>query len=366
MISNNVILQNCKICPRGCGADRSTNNLGYCRQPDHLTAARAYLHAWEEPCISGINGSGTVFFSGCNMRCVFCQNSEIASGGVSKVISSERLSEIFLELQEKKASNINLVTPTHFVPLIIPAIERAKSQGLIIPIVYNTSGYEKVETLKTLEGLIDIYLPDCKYYSDELAMRYSHASNYFNVAINAIEEMIRQVGEPLFFPEDYHPYLSTLNLPNNDYQPYLNNCNSFSGGDLNPIDSKNFLHSQNLLDAEDYSLLINGCDDDYNGPLMKSGVIVRHLLLPGHVGDSKKVLKALFERFGNSIYFSIMNQFTPHGNLSDYPELLKSVDPREYDALIDYAIDLGIEYGFFQGEGTDSESFIPAFDFEGL
>ena len=186
------------ICPRKCGVDRTRGDLGYCRQGAHLTAARAYLHAWEEPCISGENGSGTVFFSGCNMHCVFCQNSEIALGDVSKEISLERLVEIFFELEEKSASNINLVTPTHFVPLIVKALESAKGQGLSIPIVYNTSAYENVETLKSLDGLVDIYLPDCKYYSEELAIRYSSAYGYFETAINAIDEMLRQVGKPRF------------------------------------------------------------------------------------------------------------------------------------------------------------------------
>ena len=338
-------LSNCKICPRNCGADRSSTNPGYCKQPDHLTAARAYLHAWEEPCISGVNGSGTVFFSGCNMRCVFCQNSEIASGNVAKEISSERLSEIFLELQEKKASNINLVTPTHFVPLIIPALERAKAQGLVIPIVYNTSGYEKVETLKTLEGLIDIYLPDCKYYSDELSLKYSNARDYHKIAIAAIDEMVRQVGAPLFYPEGYHPYLGYFD----SHEQYFNDAESLAS-----------------LDSIDYNLLLDNCNDDYYGPLMKKGVIIRHLMLPGHLADSKEVIRSLLKRYGTKVYLSIMNQFTPHGDLSAYPELLKPVDSRDYDKLIDYAIDLGIENGFFQGEGTDSESFIPAFDFEGL
>ncbi len=333
-------LSNCTICPRNCKVDRTKGQTGYCGQTAALTAARAYLHAWEEPCISGIYGSGTVFFSGCNMKCVFCQNSEIASGGVAKEISSDRLSEIFLELQEKKASNINLVTPTHFVPLIIKAIERAKDEGLIIPIVYNTGGYENVDTLKSLEGLIDIYLPDCKYYSDDMAIRYSKAPSYFRISMAAIEEMLRQVGEPLFFPTYYHPYLG-YDIPETE-------------------------NSYEFLSAEDYNLLLDGCDDDYNGPLMKSGVIVRHLMLPGGLTDSKQVLKALLKSFGSDIYLSIMNQFTPHGDLSEFPELLKSVSSKDYDALIDFAIDCGIENGFFQGEGTDKDSFIPAFDFEGL
>lgn len=320
-MSDILSLENCILCPRKCGVNRTAGIKGYCGQGGVLTAARAYLHMWEEPCISGTNGSGTVFFSGCNMRCVFCQNSEIASGGVSKEISTDRLAEIFLELQDKKASNINLVTPTHFVPLIMPALEKAKSQGLSIPIVYNTSAYENVETIKALEGLIDIYLPDCKYYSDELAIRYSHAPSYFKVSMAAISEMLRQVGEPLF---------------------------------------------NEGLGAFAYNDLMENSEDDYCGPLMKSGVIVRHLMLPGQLEDSMNVVRELLCTFSDRVYLSIMNQFTPHGDLSEFPELLSGVNEEDYDKLIDYCIDLGIENGFFQGSGTDSESFIPAFDFEGI
>ena len=323
-MENILNLSDCTICPRNCSVNRLIGETGYCKQGAHITAARAYLHAWEEPCISGIGGSGTVFFSGCNMRCVFCQNYEIACGDVAREISSERLSEIFLELQDKKASNINLVTPTHFVPLIIPAIRRSRDNGLTIPIVYNTSAYEKVDTLKSLEGLIDIYLPDCKYYSDALALKYSNAPHYFETAIDAVSEMLRQVKEPVFYEDSSE------------------------------------------IGSYDYNLLLDGCDDDYLGPLMKKGVIIRHLMLPGHLSDSKKVIRELLQRFGNKVYLSIMNQFTPHGNLTKYPELLKPVNNKDYDELIDYAIDLGIENGFFQGEGTDSDSFIPSFDFEGL
>ncbi len=333
MNTDNVLseFRNCTICPRNCGVDRTTlRTSGFCGQGAAITAASAYLHAWEEPCISGRNGSGTVFFSGCNMKCVFCQNSEISTGSVQKVISSERLSEIFLELQEKKASNINLVTPTHFVPLIIPALERAKSEGLTIPVVYNTSGYEKVTTLKSLAGLIDIYLPDCKYFSDDLAIRYSSAPDYFNISIAAIDEMLRQVGEPKFLMQ------------------------SESGT------------SASLIGSTEYNDLMEDSDDDYNGPLMVSGVIVRHLLLPGQLADSKKLLCTLLDRFGSRIYLSIMNQFTPHGDLTQFPELMNPVNDDDYDELIDFCIDRGIENGFFQGSGTDSESFIPAFDFYGL
>ncbi|WP_242832974.1 radical SAM protein [Butyrivibrio sp. LC3010] len=334
----NEMMNKCMLCPRKCGVNRLENELGYCGQGATLTAARAYLHAWEEPCISGENGSGTVFFSGCNMRCVFCQNAEIAKGDVAKAISSERLAEIFLELQEKKASNINLVTPTHFVPLIIPAIESAKRQGLIIPVLYNTSAYENVETLKMLEGLIDIYLPDCKYYYDDLAVKYSNAAGYFDISIKAIEEMLRQVGEPEFFNDGVIPR----------------------------ADKGAFYEEKHVLTAAEYNEYIENAEDDYLGPLMKKGVIIRHLMLPGCLEDSKKVIEELLTRFGDKVYLSVMNQFTPHGDLGRFPELMQGVKTSDYDELIDYAIDLGIENGFFQGEGTDSESFIPAFDFEGL
>ena len=338
LTKSELSLEKCNICPRLCGVNRAAGELGYCGQGAIITAARAYLHAWEEPCISGEHGSGTVFFSGCNMRCAFCQNSEIASGEVNKEISSERLSEIFLELQDKKASNINLVTPTHFVPLIIPAIESAKRQGLVIPVVYNTSGYEKVESLKALEGLVDIYLPDCKYYSDEIAVRYSKAPGYFETSMAAIFEMLRQVGEPLF--------------------------EKVSGGEI--LDKHQTYRLAESINACDYNDLMAEAEDDYAGPLMKKGVIIRHLMLPGQLLDSKKVVHKLINAFGDKVYLSIMNQFTPHGDLRVFPELLKPVDPSDYEELIDYAIDLGLENGFFQGEGTDSESFIPRFDFEGL
>ncbi len=353
MNRDNVLaeLKNCKICPRDCDVDRTSGATGFCGQGAAITAARAYLHAWEEPCISGQNGSGTVFFSGCNMKCVFCQNSEISTGDVQKEISSERLSEIFLELQDKKASNINLVTPTHFVPLIIPALERAKAEGLKIPVVYNSSGYEKVSTLKALEGIIDIYLPDCKYFSAELAIRYSGAPDYFNISMDAIAEMLRQVGEPRFL----------LHSEANKSQTNIDDSQS----NINTLQT-NTSESQTVIGADKYNNLMEDFDDDYNGPLMISGVIVRHLMLPGQLADSKKVLGALLERFGSRIYLSIMNQFTPHGDLTRFPELMKPVNEDEYDALIDYCIDQGIENGFFQGGGTDSESFIPAFDFYGL
>lgn len=312
-------LHNCTLCPRDCHADRSAGQTGYCGQTSIITAARASLHMWEEPCISGQTGSGTVFFSGCNMGCVFCQNHTISKGETGRPISSHRLAEIFLELQTKNACNINLVTPTHFIPQIIEALHLAKNQGLDIPVVYNTGSYEKVETLKMLDGLIDIYLPDLKYYSPILSKKYSHAEDYFTYAAPAINEMLRQTGSPVFAPQDLS--------------------------------------------------LAPGSEDDYSGPLMKKGVIVRHLTLPGCMEDSKSVLRYLYHTYKNDIYVSIMNQYTPIRQFLDttaYPELNRTITEKEYDELIDYAIALGIENGFIQDGETCSESFIPPFDYSGL
>lgn len=293
----------CRLCPRECNADRTNGQIGYCGESAGLRVARAALHMWEEPCISGQTGSGTVFFTGCPLRCVFCQNNTIAAGHTGKTISADRLSEIFLELQQKGACNINLVTPTHFVPLIIPALQKAKAAGLSIPIVYNTGSYEKVETLRLLEGLVDIYLPDLKYFSSRLSARYSNAPDYFEKASAAIAEMVRQTGDPVL--------------------------------------------------------------DETTG-LMQRGVIVRHLLLPKRLSDSKKVVSYLYDTYHDHIYISIMSQYTPMQFFPDMPELGRRVSHREYNALVDYCIGLGIENGFIQDGETASESFIPPFDCEGV
>ncbi len=312
-------LHDCTICPRNCHADRINGQTGYCGQTNEIKAARAALHMWEEPCISGLSGSGTVFFSGCNMGCVFCQNYPISHGQTGKIISPERLSNIFLSLQAQNACNINLVTPTHFIPQIKKALETAKSNGLSIPVVYNTSSYDKADTLKELDGLIDIYLPDLKYYSPIKNKKYSSAEDYFFHASSAIEEMVRQTGKPVFAAQD----LSWAN--------------------------KN--------------------ENDYSGPLMKKGVIVRHLLLPGCAADSKAILRYLSSTYKNDIYISIMNQYTPVPSFLNphaYPELQHSVSSSVYDKLIDYALSLGIENGFIQDGDTCSESFIPPFDCSGI
>lgn len=296
-------MSDCTLCPRQCHANRAAGQVGFCGQTAEITAARAALHFWEEPCISGSHGSGAVFFSGCSLQCVFCQNHNIAVGKSGKIITSERLSEIFLELQEKGASNINLVTAGHFIPQVCLALERSKASGLSIPVVYNTGSYEEVSSLRLLEGLVDIYLPDLKYFSSELSAKYSHAPDYFFRASAAISEMLRQVGEPVF--------------------------------------------------------------DDTSG-LMKRGVIVRHLVLPGQTRDSKKILRYLHEAYGNDIYVSIMNQFTPLVQVAEIPELNRCVTVEEYERILDFADKIGIEQGFQQEGGTASESFIPEFDNEGI
>ena len=291
----------CSLCPRMCMADREITT-GYCGVKNTLRVARAALHFWEEPCISGEEGSGAVFFTGCNLRCVFCQNFQIARAEQGKEITVERLSEIFLELQAQKANNINLVTATHYVPQVVCALKRAKEQGLNIPVVYNCGGYESVETLKMLEGLVDIYLPDFKYVDTERAKRYSRAENYPEVAKTALAEMVRQQPEAQF--------------------------------------------------------------DDRE--MMKKGVIVRHLMLPGGIKDSKAVVKYLYETYGDQIYISLMNQYTPLPHVEEYPEINRKVKKFEYDRLVGYAISLGVENGFIQEGETAEESFIPAFTNEGV
>ena len=293
----------CTLCPRSCGADRAAGQKGYCGVGGtKIKAARAALHMWEEPCISGSQGSGTVFFSGCPLRCVYCQNRDIARAGAGKEITVERLSEIFLELQEKGAANINLVTPTHYTPEIVKAVAEARDGGLTLPIVYNCGGYEKPETLRTLEGIVDIYLTDFKYMDAEAARRYSHAPDYPEIAKEALGEMVRQQPEPVF---------------------------------------------------------------DEKG-MMKKGVIVRHLLLPGHLKNAEAVVKYVYETYGNRVYLSLMNQYTPLPGMEKWPEINRKVTRREYDRLLDYAVELGVENGFIQEGGTADESFIPAFDCEGI
>ena len=316
-------MKNCTLCPRNCRADRSAGKIGYCGQTNEIRIARAALHFWEEPCISGKNGSGAVFFSGCNLRCVFCQNRDIAIGQRGQIVTGQRLTDIFLELQDQGANNINLVTPAHYVPQIVRALEQAKARGLNIPIVYNTSSYEKTETLRMLEGLVDIYLPDMKYSSAQLAARYSAAPDYFETAMAAIAEMVRQAGIPVFAAADGR-----------------------------------------LLDAEQMNeACMAGADSDF---LMKKGVIVRHLVLPGQEEDSRAVLWELLQAFENRIYVSIMNQYTPMTQFTKYPELNRKVRAEVYDDILEFALDIGMENVFIQDGDTAQESFIPAFDGEGV
>lgn len=296
------LLSDCTLCPRHCHVNRLLGQAGYCGQTT-LKAARASLHMWEEPCISGTAGSGTVFFSGCNLRCIFCQNYHIALGEAGREISTKHLAEIFLSLQAQGANNINLVTPTHFVPQILLALQSAKEHGLTIPIVYNSSGYESTETLRLLEGYVDIYLPDFKYMDPALSLKYSHAQDYFTKAKESLAEMVRQTGSPVFDPAT---------------------------------------------------------------GLMKRGVIVRHLLLPGQTKDSKKILRYLHTTYGNQIFISIMNQYTPLPQVKELPELNRRVSPAEYERVLDFALRIGIENGFFQEGETASDSFIPEFDERGL
>lgn len=312
----------CNLCPRACNVDRSKGERGVCGETDRLKVARAALHMWEEPCISGKAGSGAVFFCGCALHCVFCQNKSIANGTVGKEITGERLAEIFLELQEKKANNINLVTAGQFAPQVAHALQRAKDQGLFLPVIYNTSSYENVDTIKNLEGLVDIYLPDLKYVDSALSAKYSHAPDYFVTAAAALKEMVRQAGKPAFAVEG----------------------------------------EAGLIFSEEYN---ERCDKEKE-ILMKKGVIVRHLLLPGCALDSKRVISYLLQTYGDQIYISIMNQFTPLEGLWAFPELNRKITDAEYDEIIDFAIKEGIENAFIQEGGTAEESFIPEFDLEGV
>lgn len=316
----------CTLCPRNCKADRSVGNAGFCGMPTEIYAARASLHMWEEPCLSGTNGSGTVFFTGCNLRCVYCQNHAIALGAVKgRKLSTDELAQVFLRLQAAGARNINLVTPSHYVPQIREALLIAKANGLTLPIVYNSSGYDLPETLRLLDGLVDIYMPDFKYFSPELAARYSHAANYPQVAKAALAEMFRQVGRPVFAK-------TSSDLSNSDDSSAANNYGPKA--DTRVTDS-----------------------------LLTHGVLVRYLLLPGCLKDGKAILEYLHTTYGEDIIISIMNQYTPQpAQLTDYPELNRRVTTYEYNSLVNYALSLGIENAYIQEGKTAEESFIPDFD----
>ena len=290
------LLKNCNLCPRKCGVNRYIEK-GFCGATNRIKLAYYSLHMWEEPIISGTNGSGTIFFSNCNLRCLYCQNKKISIDGYGKYISNKRLEEIMLELQDKGAHNINLVTPTHYVPQIVYTLHKIKDKKLKIPVVYNTSSYENVGTIIALRGLVDIYLADLRYYDDTLGEKYSLCSNYFETATMAIDEMYRQVSK--------------------------------------------------------YEL-------DENG-LLKKGLVVRVLIIPGHIDDSKKIIEYLYKTYGDDIFISIMNQYTPV-NKCKYSNLNRKVTDEEYDSVVDYALELGVTNAFIQEGDTATSSFIPDFN----
>ena len=302
LIDTTKFYKDCTLCPRNCHADRYIGGSGFCGMSAELIVAKAYKHMWEEPCITGESGSGTVFFSGCNLGCLFCQNREISHEHKGIAITASLLADSFLKLQSENASNINLVTGVCHIPMIVNALIMAKGRGLTIPVVYNSSGYESVRSLKLLDGLVDIYMPDFKYMSSELSAKYSKASDYPEVAKAAIAEMYSQTG-PVIMGDD---------------------------------------------------------------GLMKKGVLVRHLVLPGAVSDSKKVLRYLHDTYGENILLSIMNQYTPMPSVASHEFLGRKVTEEEYSRVVDFADKIGIEKGFVQEGEAVSESFIPNWDLEGF
>ena len=322
--SSHLLPTSCRLCPRACGANRRAGERGICGADDSLLVARAALHHWEEPPISGTGGSGTVFFSNCPLHCVYCQNEPLSSGRAGKTVSVQRLAEMFCELEGQGAHNINLVTPTQYVPQIISAVGMARDTGMGLPIVYNTSGYESTETIKLLAGTVGIYLTDFKYASGELAARYSNVSE-----------------KPRARFADITGELTTRNFDVSDYPEVA----------LEAL-------KEMVEQAGEYRI-----DDD---GIMQGGVILRHLMLPGQVNDSKEVVRRVFDAVGNRVCYSLMNQYTPMPNCAAYPELARTVTEGEYGELIDFALDLGIIHSFMQEGGTATESFIPPFDLTGV
>ena len=292
---------NCKLCPRNCGINRE-KHIGACGANDKIKVALASIHLYEEPCISGVNGSGTVFFSNCNLRCVYCQNFKISREGFGKEITVERLADIFVEQQKRGANNINLVTPTMYVESIIPAIKLARKKGLSIPIIYNSSGYENSETIKKLKGYIDVYLPDFKYATDRLAFRYSGVNNYVESAISAISEMIKQVGKPVYNEKG----------------------------------------------------------------IITKGVIIRHMILPNNVLNTKMVLKIISEKFSKDTVVSIMAQYFPTGNAKDYPEINRKITKEELNEVEEYLERLSLNNGYIQELGEHEEEYVPLFDLSNI
>lgn len=294
-------MSHCLLCPRNCGADRR-KSIGYCNSSDKIKAALASIHMWEEPPISGTRGSGTVFFTGCSLRCVFCQNYDISQEDNGIEITTERLSDIFIEQQMRNVHNINLVSAGHFIPQVVEALNIAKKKGLKIPVVYNSGGYEKVEALKLLEGLVDIYLPDIKFFSPEISKKYASCENYFEYASKAVKEMFRQTG---------------------------------------------------------------GLQLDDSG-IMKKGMIIRLLILPGCRKDSEKILDFIKESFGNDVYVSLLNQYTPMYKALKFKELNRRLTSFEYQKVTDYFLDIGLENGFVQEKSSAQKAYTPIFDHSGL
>ena len=292
-------LDKCEICPRKCEVNRNNNQIGWCQSTDRVKIGLYSIHNFEEPCISGDKGSGTVFFSNCTMNCIFCQNYEISQLGKGKEISIEELSNIFIMQQEKGVHNINLVTPTSYVYQIIEAIKIAKVKGLNIPIVYNTNGYENIETIKALNGYVDVYLPDLKYAEEKLATEYSGAKNYFEVATKAIKEMIKQVGK-IKLNED---------------------------------------------------------------GIIQKGVIIRHLVLPNHIENSKKVLLWIKQNLPNDIYVSIMAQYFPTYKAKENQKLNRKLTKKEWEQIEKYVEEIDIENGFIQELGDHEEEYVPKWEF---
>lgn len=292
-------LKSCNICPHKCGVNRLNGIKGRCKCDNKIKIALASVHNYEEPCISGKNGSGTVFFSNCNLNCIYCQNYEISQLGKGKEITIEHLAQIFIKQQEKNVNNINLVTPTMYVPQIIEAIKIARKKGLNIPIIYNSNGYENVETIKKLNGYIDIYLPDLKYYSNEIAKKYSKIDNYFETAISAIKEMQKQVGNPIFNEEG----------------------------------------------------------------IIQKGVIIRHLILPHHLLNTKNILKYVKENFDENTYISIMAQYFPTYKAKELDELNRKLTKEEYEDVENYLYKLNLENGYIQELGEHEEEYVPKWDY---
>lgn len=301
-----VELEKCEICPRKCNVNRLNNEKGFCKLGNEIKIALVSSHDFEEPCISGIGkdtkSSGTIFLSNCNLRCVFCQNHEISQEGKGMVITIERLAEIFLEQQARKVNNINLVTPTMYAYQIIEAIKIARNKGLYIPIIYNSNGYENVNTIKDLNGYIDVYLPDLKYYSDDIAIKYSSAPNYFEIATKAIKEMYNQVGSPVF---------------------------------------------------------------DENG-IIKKGVIIRHLILPNYVQNTKRILKWIKENMPKDVYVSVMAQYFPTFKAKNIEKINRKISIKEYREVESYLYALDLENGYMQDLGKHEEEYVPKFDFRGV